>query len=420
MPSIQRAQLLLQQQRFDLAEQELRGLLSEDSQQAELHSLLALCLVNDPSRLKEATDEAELAVGLAPDIPFVHYVLGRVFLVRNRTDEARQAAEEAIRLDPYDAEHFGLLSQIELVAGQWQKSLNAAEQGLTIDAEDDLCNNLRSISLERLGRSSEALDSARKTLSRSPDNAMSHVSFGWAALSAGDYRQAQESFREALRLDPMNEAARDGMINALNSRSFVFRAIYRFFVGISRLGAKYQFAIIFGAWIVMQLLGKLGRDYPAMSPFVLPLTIAYFGFVLLTWIAKPLFNTILRFHPFGRHLLNRREIWASNLIAVCLLSAVIGGGYAISKLGGSGILVAGYWIVMMIPVAATFQQKTTMRTVGVGIASVVIGLIPVYGIVMRFATQSPESGDGTVTTFAFSILVLQIVSGVMAQTAVRS
>jgi hypothetical protein len=150
------------------------------------------------------------------------------------------------------------------------------------------------------------------------------------------------------------------------------------------------------------------------------LTFAYFGFVLLTWIAKPLFNTILRFHPFGRHLLNRKEIWASNMIAVCLLSAVIGGGYAISRLGGSGILVAAYWVVMMIPVAATFQQKTTMRTVGVGVASIIIGLIPVYGILMSVAARSPESGDGTITTFAFSILVLQIVSGFMQQTAVRN
>lgn len=419
MPSLSRAQLLIQQQRFDLAERELRGLLVEDPDQAELHSLLAVCMLQEESRWMEATEEAQIAVGLEPDSPFVHYMLGRVYLVRNRLTEARGAAAEAIGLDPYDADYFGLVAEIELNDRKWQAALDASLSGLSIDAENELCSNIRSIALERLGRSNEALQSARETLSRSPESSLSHVSFGWAALNSGNYKQAQESFREALRLDPTSEPARDGMIYALNNRSFIFRFVYRFYAWIGRFAGKYQFAMIFGAWVVIQILSKLDDANPAMRVVTLPITLAYFLFVLLTWIATPLFNTFLRFHSFGRHLLNRKEIWASNLMAVCIITAFIAGGVTIATSGATGIGVFGYWILMMIPVAATFQQSTPKRTLVFASAATIIALLPVYGIVRCLIEQSPAPMSGVLSMFGWSLLGIQIASGFAASMPVR-
>ena len=62
MPSLSRAQLLIQQQRYDLAERELRGLLVEEPDQAELHSLLAVCRFQEESRWMEASEVALVAV----------------------------------------------------------------------------------------------------------------------------------------------------------------------------------------------------------------------------------------------------------------------------------------------------------------------------------------------------------------------
>lgn len=410
--------MLLQQHRYDLAERELRGILVEDPDLAEPHSLLAICIMQDESRLKEATDEAELAVGLEPDEPFGHYTLGHVWLARNRINEARQSAQLAIALDPYSAEYFGLLAKIELSNRSWQAALDAATSGLSVDPENSGCSHVRSIALERLGRSNEAVQSAREELSRSPESTMAHTALGWAALRSGNYQQAQESFREALRLDPSNEMARDGMIDALNSRSFVFRMVSGFHTWLSRFAAKYQFAMILGAWFVIQFLDGLAKKNPALAVITFPLIILYNLFVLLTLIATPLFNTFLRFNHFGRHLLKRREIWASNLIAVCLITALVSGVY-IYALGGNGLLYGGYWLLMLIPVSTTLQQVTTKRLVGFAIASLIIALIPVYGMVQCWNEGSWTSMSSYVSRFAWSIFGLQIASNFVHQMPVR-
>lgn len=418
MSNLSRVHLLLHQRRYDLAERELRGILVEDPDMAEPHSLLAICIMQDESRLKEATEEAELAVGLEPDEPFSHYTLGHVLLARNRTSEARQSAQQAIALDPYSAEYFGLLAKIELGSRSWQAALDAATSGLQVDPENSGCSHVRSIALERLGRSSEAVQSAREELSRSPESTMAHTSLGWAALRSGNYQQAQESFREALRLDPSNEMARDGMVDALNSRSFVFRMVNGFHTWLSRFAGKYQFAMILGAWFVIQFLDGLAKQNPGLSVITFPLIILYNGLVLLTLIATPLFNTFLRFNHFGRHLLKRREIWASNLIAVCLITALVSGVY-VYAMGGNGLLYLGYWLLMLIPVSTTMHQATTKRMIGFAIASLIIALIPVYGMVQCLNEGSWASMSGYVSRFAWSIFGLQIASNFVHQMPVR-
>ncbi|MDB5311521.1 MAG: tetratricopeptide repeat protein [Gemmataceae bacterium] len=46
---------------------------------------------------------------------------------------------------------------------------------------------------------------------------------GWALLHARQPAEALTHFREALRLDPTNEWARDGLIEALKARYWVYR-----------------------------------------------------------------------------------------------------------------------------------------------------------------------------------------------------
>ena len=63
-PNLQRALLLFQQSRHDLAEAELRQSLASEPQDAYAHALLALCLSKRES-FQEATDEARQASSAA-------------------------------------------------------------------------------------------------------------------------------------------------------------------------------------------------------------------------------------------------------------------------------------------------------------------------------------------------------------------
>ena len=138
---------------------------------------------------------------------------------RRRYPEARTAIEEAIRLDAADADYFALLSNIEFQEYRWQDSLSAAEQGLLFDAEHIGCTNLRAMALVKLGRKAEAGVTIDAALAKNPDNSITHANQGWTLLEKGDPKKALEHFREALRLDPENEWARRGTVEALKARN---------------------------------------------------------------------------------------------------------------------------------------------------------------------------------------------------------
>ncbi|MFO1063183.1 MAG: tetratricopeptide repeat protein [Pirellulales bacterium] len=420
MSGLERALILLQQRRFDLAEKELRRALSDDPHSGYMHAVLALTLLHDETRWQEATEEAQQAIALEPDEAFSHFALSRILAVRNHLPEALASINEAIRLDPYDAEYFAQRASVHIDRRDWTQALDDAVTGLSIDAESVHCNNLRTIALERLGRGHEAKEAAAQTLRRSPDDPNSHAAMGWTQLNTGDYAGAQLSFREALRLDPNHEPARDGMITALHGRSFVFRAIHQFYVAIGRLSVKYQFVIMFGAWILMQGLGSLGNQIPIIRPLTLPILMAYMIFVVLSWTSEPLFNTFLRFHPFGRHLLRRKEVWASNLLAVCGISA-FAGSFGSLFVGGllAALCVMFYWILMMVPVSIVFSAPTRQRTMLAVAAAVVVGLLPVYGVIAAFMTGDTDQIRLSLNRFNWGIIAMQIGSSFLAVAPVR-
>jgi Flp pilus assembly protein TadD len=416
----QRAQMLAGTGRYDMAERDLRAMLAEDPRDAAAHSLLALVMLADENRWADATDEAKMAVGIEPDAALSHYALAVCLVTRHHYAEAEDAAREALRLDPYDADAYGVLCRSYLGREDYQAALDAAEQGLAIDPEDADCSNFRSILLERLGRGDEAIESATRQLARDPDNAYAHSALGWTQLNNGRYQEAQVAFREALRLNPHDEMARQGLIQAMNNRSFLFRGVHRFYVWMSRLNSKAAFGLIFGAWLLMQVLSRVAGNVPALGPLILPILVIYVLFVVLTWIANPLFNTFLRFHPFGKHLLDRTQMWSSNLIAPALALGVL--GMIVGTVVDSfilGLLAAGFWIGAAIMVAATFTMPTPQRRWLIGGASVLVLLVPTIGIVRTILGAGVDPLLGGFQAYGYALLGIQIGSSLVASQPVR-
>ncbi|MDH7569696.1 MAG: tetratricopeptide repeat protein, partial [Armatimonadota bacterium] len=326
-PYLERANLLLQQGRFEMAEQLLRHALGEDPDDPVAHTLLSVALAHQ-GRLEEATREARSAIHLAPDFAYAHYALADALARRERLKEAEAAVEEAIRLDPEDPDHFGLQASIFLRQRRWNETLNAADQGLRLDPEHDACTNLRAMALVNLGRHEEAAATIEGALARDPENAFTHANRGWALLHQRRHREALECFREALRLDPQLEWARLGVVESLKARHLLYGWMLRYFLWMSRLGTRAQWFFVLGAWLVVRQLNALARDVPALRPFVMPAVVLYALFALLSWTADPLFNLLLRLNPYGRLALSREQIAASNWVGGVLLA-------------GTGLFLAG-------------------------------------------------------------------------------
>ncbi|MDB6110668.1 MAG: hypothetical protein JWR69_2418 [Pedosphaera sp.] len=352
-----RAVLLLQQSRHDLAEGELRQSLAAEPGDAHAHALLALCLAHT-EKFKEATEEAQQAIHLAPDFSFAHYALAHVLHDRDREDEALEAINEAIRLDPSDADYLAMLAQIQLSERRWPAALEAAEQGLQHDSEHVACTNLRAMALVKLGRKAEAGVTIDSALAKNPDNSLTHANQGWTLLERGEPKKALEHFRESLRLDPDNEWARRGIVEALKARNIIYALMLKYFLMMSKLSKGAQWGIIVGGYFGNQLLGRLAAANPDWAPWILPIRILYVCFAIMTWIASPLFNLMLRVNRFGRFALSRDQTVASNWIGTCLLLALLslGGWFAFGTAAWLlAALVCGF---LVLPLAGVYNCAT--------------------------------------------------------------
>jgi tetratricopeptide (TPR) repeat protein len=350
----ERALLLFQQSRHEMAEAELRQTLAQEPGDAFAHALLGLCLAKR-EQFKEATDEAQQAIHLAPDFPFAHYALASILHDRNHNAEALTAINEAIRLDSADADYFALLAALHLSEKHWREALEAAELGLRLDSEHVGCTNLRAIALVKLGRRSEAGRTIDAALAKNPENATTHANQGWTFLEQGQPKKALEHFREALRLEPDNEWARQGIVEALKARNIIYAVMLKYFLWMSRLSTRAQFGVVLGGYFGSRILAGAARTNPELKPWILPLQIIYITFALLTWIADPIFNLLLRVNRFGRLVLSREQVVSSNWIGSCLLLALVSvGAYFI--LGSELFLItAAVFGFLVLPLAGTFR-----------------------------------------------------------------
>jgi len=415
-PHLQKAQLLMEQGRHELAEKEVRGALGEDPSDVEAHCVLALSLA-----LQEKFDDAQKAAGdaihLGPTEPGAHYVMSRVMVERNRLKEATAAIHEAIRLNPYDPDFHAWLAAICFDQSNWKEALAASEKGLELDAENTSCGNLRAMSLVKLGRREEASQTMEATLSHDPGQSFSHSTFGWTHIEANDPKQALEHFREAIRLDPENEMARAGIVEALKAQNPIYRLCLRYFLFMTKLSGGAQMAIIFGAWFLVRYLGGLKEKHPEWADWIFLAQIAYFGFVLMSWTAIPLFNLLLRLHPVGRHALTEEQTTEANWIGT-----VVGLG-SISLLaylfwGGPFLFGALMFFPLIFPLAGVYRcpqgwPRTLMKSI-----TALLALMATAGVACILLSEWNEEGPADRwNRMGTSLLSAYILSAVLSSWA---
>lgn len=377
-PSLERIQLLIQQSRYGQAERELREVLYQSPDQPFVHALLALCL-SEQDKLKEALPSAHTAVALAPDSPWCRYILATVLSRQGKLAEAREVILAAIAQAPDDPDYFALLGSLFLQESRWQEALDNAEMGLSLDPEHVVCSNLRSMALIKLGQGDAALQGLASALMQEPDNALTHANRGWTLLEQGQNEAALAAFQEALSLDPNQDWAREGLVEALKAQYLLYRLMLKYFFMMSRLRRSHQWLVMLGLLLVVRLLRAV---FPAQTHVWVSGAIfsLYFCFVLLTWLADPLFNLVLRFNRYGRLALSPAQTVASNwlggLIAGGFLACLTGGTLASWPVVGLGVMA----LAMTIPVSGSFMASDARSRKFLGIYSGMLALIGSLGL----------------------------------------
>lgn len=382
-----RALLLLQHHRPSDAEKELRGHLAEEPSDVDALLLLSVALTQQDKHV-DAVAVAHEALALAPDRPAAHHYLAKALFHKGDTAKARNAAEDAIRLDPEDADHFGVLALALNHLGEHGAALKAAEQGLALDPEHLTCLNVRSIELSLVKRYAEADSAISKALELDPENPYTHSNTGWAVLRRGDHRRAMEHFREALRREPGMEHARQGMIEALKARYWIYRAWlkYVFWVGQLRPGSQRLF--IFGIWLVVRFIGAVAQHTESLRVGGTVLTVAYVLFALSTWVIEPLTNLLLRFNRFGRYLLDREQKLSSTLTGLSVLIGLSSACAWIALDDDRWIAPGVFGLLMMVPLASMFRKGRQDRKTRI-IAAVALAVTGCAGSVIALGSGEP-------------------------------
>ncbi|MBN1889701.1 MAG: tetratricopeptide repeat protein [Thermoflexales bacterium] len=344
------ARLLLQTRRYKEAETALREALAGDPADADAHALLALAIYRQ-DRYPEALQEARAAVGLAPDDAYNHYVVALVLLAQDQIGASLAAIGESLRLEPQDPDYHAHLSLVYTRQKKWRKALEAAEAGLRIEPEHVGCANLRGQALSNLGLGDEARQVIAQALARDPENAATHANQGWALLRQSQPEEAFVHFRESLRLNPMSNWARAGIVEAMKARNPLYRWLLRYFLWMASLTSGEQWEVAGGIYALGVMLHTAASASCLLRILLLPLEMVYNFFITLSWVARPSFALALRFDPLGRQALSKEEITASNWLAVCLLAAAASGvgGLWTGKLAWLVPLLVA--LAMLVPVA---------------------------------------------------------------------
>ena len=407
---LERAQLLLAQSRPADAEREAMLAVSAQPENARALALLAISRV-EQDKHEAALAAASDAVGLAPDDPYLHYVHALVHHRMEHAEESFRAVQEALRLDPADADAFTLLASIELARRKWPAALAAAEQALALNPEHVGAANLRSIALIQLGRKAEAMQSVDYALHRAPDDPFSHSNQGWNCLHQNDPRRAQEHFREALRLDPNLDHAREGMLEALKARNPIYRAMLAYFLWLGRKSAQFQWAFIIGIFFGSSLARTASNAYPQLNFVWWPLLGLFYAFVYLSWTAQPMFNLLLRFDRFGRHVLTDDQRMAANWFGAALFAALGMLVWWLATKEDIALIIGLFLAALSICIAATFNRVGRPRKI-LGACTAGLGAIAVVAV-MQLLKADPAAMN-TVRTFTFGFIGFQVLANVLA------
>ena len=370
--------------RFSDAEKHFKSALGEDPRDDSALHLLASTVNAQDGRENEALRIIDDAIAIAPN-DAAHHAL-RAFILNSleRPREALIAAATSRQLDPYGEDAWIAEAQALLQQQQWARAEQAAREALALNADSSSAANLLASALRMQKKTAENQAQLAGLLERDPEDAYTHYNAGWSSLQNNDHVQAESHFREALRLDPEFEPAREGLLTSFRARSAFYRAYLRYSFAMARLTERARWAVVIGVYLIFRYIRLLARNVsPALA---IGVTALYFLFVLWGFVANAVGNFILLFDRFARYALRRGEkieavvVGGSIVLGVVLLAAGFTFRWSwILVLGGSLVAAA-------IPFSMVFTNKSRAGSVifgGIGVVILASAVVAIAALALR-------------------------------------
>jgi tetratricopeptide (TPR) repeat protein len=371
-PPVLRGLQLKEIGRYADAEKAFREALAEKPDDAFALHHLAACQFHQPARYRDALATIDEAISVEPNEADHHILRAFILCVLDRAKEALTTARTALQLQPTSDAAFTAEAQAHLLLTHWAEAERAAREALALDADNSTAANQLGQALRLQNKMAENADHLAGMLARDPEDPYTHANAGWAALQASQHGAAENHFREALRLNPDFDSAREGLLNSFRARSPIYRGYLRYSFAMQRLSAGSRWAVIIGVYLAAKFGGRLPGGIG------LAIMALYFVFVLWVWVARPFGNLLLLFDRFARHALRQNEK---------LEAGVVGGGLCVGLIAIPAglvfhspltVIVGIGLIATSFPLALTFTNRSKVGSILFG----TIGAITLLGTLL--------------------------------------
>jgi tetratricopeptide (TPR) repeat protein len=387
-----------QLRRYADAERHFRDALGADPEDDVALNLLAGALHAQDGRELEALAVIERAIAIDPNDAMHHASRAFILNALDRPRDGLEAARTARELDPYCENALTAEAQAHLLLRDWAKAECAAREALAIDPDRSAAANLLAQALRMQNKTAENDAQIAALLERDPEDESTHCNAGWTALHRGDHRAAEIHFREALRLDPAFDAAREGLLTSFRARSRFYRVYLAYCMRMARLKEGAQWAVVIGMYVVYRIVRQLAH---AVSPaLAIGVAALYFLFVLWGFIANPVGNLILLFDRFARHALRRDETIEAIVVGGSIVAGLLLVAIGLAFGAGMALLAGGALVVAAFPLSMVFTNRSRAGVWVFGI----IAATPLAGVCL--ALGAALAGNAVLGDLGFAITII--------------
>lgn len=371
---VSHAGILIQQNRYVQAEEKLYNLMQAGYSDADLYRMLIMCKMG-LNQYDEAKSLSEKLLQQFPTDAFAFYTMAGIALNTRKLANAIENIDEAIRLQPFMPEYFALKSGIYFQLKNFSDALKYADIGLNVDARHIGCLNARAIALEAMGRSSEAFDTIKKSLSEDPNNPDTHANIGWGHLYRGETKKALDHFKAALTENPQHENAKSGMLQAMKTRFPLYRYFLMVMLWLSKLNSKNQWIFIIVSYVIYRILVNwAGMDTP-FKPIIIAAVSILVLFFLSSWLFSPLMNLYMLSNPYGRITMTDDEKESARFVGFAIIGSLFAFGMYFLLLNAGLVILGVSMLLMMIPLGSMNNAFLDENKIKLKRFAVIIGVL---------------------------------------------
>ncbi|MGC4013538.1 MAG: tetratricopeptide repeat protein [Luteolibacter sp.] len=405
---LQRARLLREHHRHEEAVAALVQHLSAQPDDPDAYVELALNRKNMPGQMEAALADITICCGLLPEEGYPLAIRSDILTRLDRCHEALAAANAAIALAPGEEPGWIAKSLAEAGLDDWPASERSAREVLSIDPGNPSGSNLLAQALRFQNRFQESLAESRRRLELDPESAYAHSNLGWTALAHHRGREAEEHFREALRIDPTLKHSRVGLKEAYRMRSLLYRMASRLQKAVFAMpdwlrGRAMVFVIIIGFASISTL------EDSGLPGVVLALSLLWYLVATALWWPRALANLVVWLDRMVRPSLERHEIVEAVSVGGSLVAGCLTLGMGAWLHSAPAMICGATLVTAAVPLCVALDPRYRLPgRVAFWIATAVTvatGIVFALGIGVPLDDTTPK-GLGEQAAAAMSLLAL--------------